>query len=159
MQRHGHPRQPRGSGQQAGEGSPAKAGSALAALAALAILLLVAACSSGSPAAGTAGHALGTQGGARGTQHGQGGGLTGTPSHHQSKIYSGTFSVAFARCMRGHGIQGFPDPDGKPDQLASSGIDIHSATFQAALYGACKSLAPHNWLSNPLGPPPTGPGS
>jgi hypothetical protein len=130
----------------------------LSALAGLAIL--VTACSSGSPAAGTAGGAFATQGSTQGTGQGQSGGLSGTPGHSQSGIYSGIFGVAFARCMRASGVQGFPNPDGKPDQLADSGLDTHSASFQAALYGSCKSLAPPAWVSTPpLGPPSTGQGA
>ena len=59
--------------------------------------------------------------------------------------------------MRANGVQGFPDPDGKPGQVASSGISTRSARFQAALYGPCQSLAPADWVSAPpLGPAPTG---
>lgn len=147
---------PAGTGRASNRRPGAK--SVLAALAGLA--LLVPACSTGSPAAGTAGHALTTQGSTLGARQRQGGGLSGTPSRNQSGGYSGTFSVAFARCMRAHGVHGFPDPDGKPDQVSGSGIDPHSAIFQAALYGPCKSLAPAGWVSAPpLGPPPTGTGS
>lgn len=134
------------------------AGPVLATLAALAIL--VTACSSGSPTAAATGGAFATQGSVQGTRQRQGGGLSGTPSHNQSGEYSGTFSAAFARCMRANGVPGFPDPDGKPDQVTSSGINTHSASFQAALYGPCKSRAPAGWVSAPpLGPPPTGKGA
>lgn len=86
--------------------------------------------------------------------------MSGPPSRNQSGEYSGTFSVAFARCMRANGVPGFPDPDGKSGQVTSSGINIHSAGFQAALYGPCKSLAPADWVSAPpLGPPRTGTGA
>ena len=130
------------------------AGLVLATLAALAIGIT--ACSSGSPTAAATGGAVATQG----TQQGQGGGLSGTPSRNQSGVYSGTFSVAFARCMRANGVQAFPDPDEKPDQVTNSGINPHSASFQAALYGPCKSLAPADWVSAPpLGPALAGNGS
>jgi hypothetical protein len=133
-----------------------RAGSVPVALAGLAVLV-TASCSSGSSAAaGAAGSAGAVQGGTQATQQGQGGGLSGGPTHHMSGVYSGTFSAAFARCMRADGVPGFPDPDGKPGQVASSGIETSSASFQAALYGPCKSLAPASWVSvPPLGPPPS----
>lgn len=60
-----------------------------------------------------------------------------------------SFSLAFARCMRAHGVPKFPDPDGKGGQLGpGSGADPASAAFQAALNGPCRSLAPPAWVSS-----------
>ncbi|HLK00184.1 MAG TPA: hypothetical protein VKU39_09785 [Streptosporangiaceae bacterium] len=57
-----------------------------------------------------------------------------------------SFSPAFARCMRAHGVPKFPDPGG---QLGpGSGADPASAAFQAALNGPCRSLAPPAWVSS-----------
>jgi hypothetical protein len=61
---------------------------------------------------------------------------------------TGSYTVAFARCMRAHGVPGFPDPHGQASQLASSGIDPTSARFQSALNGPCESLAPRGWVSS-----------
>ena len=49
-------------------------------------------------------------------------------------------ALAFARCMRGHGVPNFPDP-GSNGQLNGSGIDKHSPQVQSAV-GACQSLLP-----------------
>jgi hypothetical protein len=76
-----------------------------------------------------------------------------------SGIYSGTFSAAFARCMRTNGVRDFPDPDAKANKGANSGINTVSAEFQAALYGPCKSLAPPDWVAAPPLGAPSGSGS
>ena len=69
----------------------------------------------------------------------------------------GTFTVAFAKCMRAHGIRNFPDPNGRPGQLGpSSGIDPGSAKFRAALNGPCKPLAPPAWVDSGKGSVPGG---
>jgi hypothetical protein len=49
-------------------------------------------------------------------------------------------ALAFARCMRGHGVPNFPDP-GSNGQLSGNGIDGHSPQVQSAV-GACQSLLP-----------------
>jgi hypothetical protein len=66
---------------------------------------------------------------------------------------AGSFTADFAKCMRGHGVPAFPDPNGQAGQLGpSSGIDPNSAAFQSAVNGPCKSLAPPAWLSSASGP-------
>jgi hypothetical protein len=57
-----------------------------------------------------------------------------------------SFSLAFARCMRAHGVPKFPDPGGQ--LRPGSGADPASAAFQAALNGPCRSLAPPAWVSS-----------
>jgi len=60
---------------------------------------------------------------------------------------TGSYSVAFAECMRAHGVPTFPNPSGGgigPD----SGVNPTSPEFQAALHGPCQSLAPAGWLSS-----------
>jgi hypothetical protein len=103
------------------------------------LALGAAACGGGpaSPAASASGAAgNGTAGGARSGQRS-----------------SGTFSLAFATCMRAHGVPGFPDPNGQAGQLGpASGTDPGSPRFQSALYGPCKSLAPLGWLNSGSGP-------
>ena len=62
---------------------------------------------------------------------------------------SGTFSLAFAKCMRAHGVPDFPDPNGQSGQLGpSSGIDPNSPQFQSALNGPCEPLAPPAWVGS-----------
>jgi hypothetical protein len=127
------------------------------ALTALTSLFAATACA-GSPA--TTGAAPGTAGGGGASHALQGGGsrLPGTPGRQQSGLYTGGFSIGFASCMRAHGVLAFPDPDGTADQLSHTGIDTHSAAFQDALYGPCRTQAPAAWVaSQPLGPPPTAP--
>jgi hypothetical protein len=56
---------------------------------------------------------------------------------------TGSYSLAFATCMRAHGVPDFPDPDGQAGQLGpSSRVDPNSPQFQSALNGPCESLAP-----------------
>jgi hypothetical protein len=49
--------------------------------------------------------------------------------------------LAFARCVRAHGVSGFPDPNSRgqitPQMLSSAGVDFHS---QAFLPGAIKCV-------------------
>ncbi len=49
-------------------------------------------------------------------------------------------ALAFARCMRAHGVPSFPDP-GSNGQFSGNGIDKHSPQLQSAA-GACQSLLP-----------------
>jgi len=136
-------------------------------LAALAIpAMLVCACSATagtsavpqSAGPGTTGSGItgsGTTG--SGQQVTQGGGLHSTPGHQQSGVYSGRYSAAFAQCMRANGVPGFPDWEGKSGDLSVRGVATHSAPFQSALFGACESLAPAEWVAaQPLGPLPAG---
>jgi hypothetical protein len=121
------------------------------------LALGVSACSSGS--GGTtppAANGSSTNGGSRQQQQ-QANNGNGTPkaSGGGSKSTVGEFSVAFAECMRAHGMTNFPNPDGQPGQLFQSGV-IGSAPFQNAVNGPCKSLAPPAWVSNGPGGSPLG---
>ena len=49
--------------------------------------------------------------------------------------------LLFARCMRSHGVQNFPDPEG--DGLSVDPSVTHLPQYQTA-YQACKSLLPRN---------------
>jgi hypothetical protein len=128
--------------------------SGLAALAALAALaFLVGGCGSGatssSPATTGAGAAGGTGVVTRSGSGGQSGNLTsgGNLTGGQASRYS----VAFAECMRAHGVPRFPDPNASLPALGSgSGVDPSSPAYQAALHGPCKSLAPAGWTSSGL---------
>jgi hypothetical protein len=120
----------------------------LAAAAMAGIALFAAGCSSGSAGAGT-GTGMGntrpvSQSGAGAGS--SGGGRSSGGGGHGGSVSS--FTVAFARCMRAHGVPNFPDPNGLAGQLGpASGINPASPTFLAALNGPCKSLAPAPWLS------------
>jgi len=128
------------------------------ALTALTSLFAATACAGGPAAIGAAPGTAGGGGASHALQGGGGSPLPGTPGRQQSGLYAGSFSIGFASCMRAHGVPAFPDPDGTADQLSHTGIDTHSAAFQDALYGPCKTQAPAAWVaSQPLGPPPTAP--
>jgi hypothetical protein len=58
-----------------------------------------------------------------------------------------SYTVAFAECMRSHGMPHFPNPGkGAAFGPPGSGVDPASPQFQNALQ-ACKSLAPPAWAS------------
>lgn len=48
-------------------------------------------------------------------------------------------ALAYARCMRSHGITDFPDPNAQGGFSAPNGMDVNSAQYAAA-NNACKSL-------------------
>lgn len=47
--------------------------------------------------------------------------------------------LAFARCLRADGVQGFPDPDAQGElslqMVTAAGVDIHTPAFRAAANG------------------------
>lgn len=58
-------------------------------------------------------------------------------------------AVAFARCMRSHGVSTFPDPNSQGQfALLGSGIDPSSARFQSA-QKACQHLDRHSHIQSP----------
>ena len=123
---------------------------ALGALASIAVL--VGACGGGpasSSSTTTGAHATGAGPVTR----------SGAGSGSQSgNTTTGSFSVAFAECMRAHGVAKFPNPNRSPNQLSpDSGVDPASSAYQAALNGPCQSLAPAGWVSS--GPVSNGGGS
>jgi hypothetical protein len=113
-----------------------------------AALLLVAGCSGDEPRPDPS-----TTAGARASATGSAGSVRASASAgHGGSV--GTFTAAFARCMRAHGVPNFPDPNGRSGQLGpDSGVDPGSPAYLAALNGPCRSLAPPAWLDS------TGPGS
>ncbi len=55
--------------------------------------------------------------------------------------------VAYAQCMRSHGVPNWPDPVATPSGgygFRTTGVDPQSAAFQGAVQ-ACKSLSPQWW--------------
>lgn len=61
--------------------------------------------------------------------------------------------LAFARCMRAHGVLGFPDPNGRgsfsvPKAEARGGLNVNSSEFQGA-QRACRGLLPSGGHASP----------
>jgi hypothetical protein len=73
-------------------------------------------------------------GGSSGAKVAQVGTTTGSTS------YSADDPNAYSKCMRGHGVGNYPDPDSN-NILKTQGIDKNTPTFQAAAR-ACRGLAP-----------------
>lgn len=86
----------------------------------LAVAALATACGGGSP--GTAGRGSGNAGSAS----------SGSSTYQKA--------LAYASCMRQHGVQNFPDPNSS-GHFTLSGINPNSSQYQNA-ESACKSLAP-----------------
>jgi hypothetical protein len=97
---------------------PTAARTAGAVIVAAALALLVAACSSGSPSSGGSSTS---------------GGSSSSPS-----------AVAFAHCMRTHGVPNYPDPDshGNLGKTSAQQLGVSSSAFNAAK-SACQSLLPN----------------
>jgi len=54
---------------------------------------------------------------------------------------SGDAKLAFARCIRAHGVPDFPDPGSRLSSNSGGDVDPYNPTFEAA-YHACRSLLP-----------------
>ena len=124
-------------------------------LAALASAFLVGACGSGSTSSSPP-----TTIGADATGAGpvtRSGAGSGSQSGNTT---TGDYSVAFAKCMRAHGMPNFPNPNRVGNELGpGSEVSPTSAAFQAAVNGPCQSLAPAGWSSSGSGPVMKGAGS
>jgi hypothetical protein len=72
----------------------------------------------------------------------------GTPSQAQMQRVK-ALGLAFARCVRAHGVPSFPDPgsDGRIPDPATAGVDQGSPSFQAA-NDACAKYRPPYLPSN-----------
>jgi hypothetical protein len=123
---------------------------ALAALASIA--LLVGACGSGSSSSSSTTTGGATSGTGMVTRSGSGSGS------RSGNTTTDGYSVAFAECMRTHGVPKFPSPNGSGNPLGpDSGVNPSSSAYQAALNGPCEALAPAGWMSS--GPITKGGGS
>jgi hypothetical protein len=72
------------------------------------------------------------------------GGGSGTASQASQGSSNATQkAVAYADCMRAHGVGNFPDPG---SESSSTGIDMNSATFQSAR-AKCANLLPFGHIS------------
>jgi hypothetical protein len=56
-------------------------------------------------------------------------------------VSPGNAKLAFARCMRAHGVHDFPDPGSKVGAGPGGQLDPYDPTFEAA-YQACQSVLP-----------------
>jgi hypothetical protein len=95
------------------------------------IALLLAACSGGSSAASVARlSATATN--------------ASTPSNSLAASAAGTGPLAFAHCMRAHGLPNFPDPNGSGvfDKSKLSQMGYSTSQLRAVQDGPCKSLLP-----------------
>jgi hypothetical protein len=71
-------------------------------------------------------------------------------------------ALAFARCMRSHGVPKFPDPEIRPDggmlqTLGSEDVNTESPQFKNAQQ-TCQKLVPDGPSTDAAGPPPSGDG-
>jgi hypothetical protein len=109
--------------------------SALAAAALLLIVLGLAACG------GIAAPGVASLGSPSASPSPSSGGSSGSRSND---------ALAFARCMRQHGITNFPDPGSRGDLTITggSGLDPNSPQFQSA-QNACRSLLPNGGQPDP----------
>ena len=103
------------------------------------VVLVVAAAASlagcgGSKAPAVANVATPTQSTSTASQSTSASGTAGSP-------WSYARGVAYAKCMRAHGVANFPDPGGGGTTNTGSGIDPNSPTFQSAA-AACAKLSP-----------------
>ena len=79
-------------------------------------------------------------------------GRSGSRKHGGNRS-TGNYSVAFARCMRAHGVRNFPNPIASGGELGpGSGINPASRAFQSALNGPCRRLATAGWTASGSGP-------
>jgi hypothetical protein len=111
-----------------------RAGPAVTVTVLAALGLLIAACSHGSSGPGVA---------------------NGAPSSASPATSPSADPLAFARCMRDHGVRDFPDPDSSGNFNLSGGGDLNptNPTYQAATQ-ACRSLGSAGKGSEPALSPP-----
>jgi hypothetical protein len=73
------------------------------------------------------------------------GSATSTPDGSSSGGSKRADGLAYARCMRSHGVPNFPDPNSKGeitlDSSPGNGLDLDSPQMQSAMQ-ACKDLQP-----------------
>ena len=76
---------------------------------------------------------------------------TGGSTAGQSDPAGASKALAFAKCMRSHGVSNFPDPTGgkldlqvqrTPNSTSVNGVEVNGPVFQAAMQ-ACRSDLPH----------------
>lgn len=98
------------------------------------LVIFAAGCGGGSPSHGSSGGSSSNGGSSNGSV-GAPGGSSDTSAQNDR--------LAFAKCMRSHGISNFPDPSSAGGaSTLPAGIDINSAQYQSA-ENACKHLLPN----------------
>lgn len=136
-------RSSRGEQPPGGQRRPRRGRAAFALAAVASIAFLASACGSVSPSS-TSTTTTGGAAAATGvvTRSGSGG-------QAGNRTAGGGYTVAFAECMRAHGVAKFPDPNGTGNGLdPGNGVDPSSSVYQAALNGPCQPLAPAGWVSS-----------
>ena len=95
------------------------------------IALLVAACTGGSHSASVARLSAAAK-------------TASTPSNAAAASAAGTGALAFARCMRAHGLPNFPDPisGGVFDKSKLQHMGYSTSQLRAVQDGPCKTLLP-----------------
>jgi hypothetical protein len=76
---------------------------------------------------------------------GSGGSSTGSGSSSQAGGSAQAAQLAFARCMRAHGVTDYPDSGGPAQPSPGSDLDPSNPTDRAARQ-ACQSLQPRTYL-------------
>ncbi len=104
-------------------------------LAVTAGLVLLATACGGSPSSTGSGGSSTTPGGPS----------IGSGSSSQAGGSALAGQLAFARCMRTHGVTDYPDSGGPTQPSPGSDLDPNNPTYQAARQ-ACNSLQPHVYL-------------
>ena len=75
----------------------------------------------------------------------------GATSAQASNPADASKALAFARCMRSHGVTNFPDPSGgkfglqvqqTPDSTSVNGVEVNGPAFRSAMQ-ACRSYLPN----------------
>ncbi len=75
----------------------------------------------------------------------------GATSSQGSSAADASKALAFARCMRSHGVANFPDPTGgrlslqvqkTPNSTSVNGVEVNGPVFQSAMQ-ACRSYLPN----------------
>jgi hypothetical protein len=76
---------------------------------------------------------------------------TGGSTAAQNDPANATKALAFAKCMRSHGVSNFPDPNGgelrlqvqkTPNSTSVNGLEVNGPAFQSAMQ-ACRSYLPN----------------
>jgi hypothetical protein len=112
----------------------------------LCLILAACACGASSPGASQAAVAGGAPDTGTGAVTRQG---SGAGSGSGTRETTGGYTVAFAECMRAHGVPKFPNPVANVSPLSLDGVvNRASQAYQSALNGPCRSLAPLGWVSS-----------
>ncbi len=85
------------------------------------------------------------------------GGSSSSQSATNAASTKSSKALAFAQCMRSHGVSNFPDPSGgrlnlqiqrTPNSTAVNGVEVNTPAFQSAM-NACKADLPNGGNPSP----------